>query len=61
MCDSVGRDYIERNASLAFNCSVTCERIYADVQWVDEVKEDMIEWSSRKLNLMEKLGWSLKR
>ena len=35
-CDHRGRDCIEKNAILSFNCSVTCEGIYADVQWTED-------------------------
>ena len=32
-CDPEGRDCIDRNSSNTFNCSTTCEGIYANVQW----------------------------
>ena len=35
-CSPEGRDCIERNFHSTFNCSVTCEGVYADVQWKDE-------------------------
>ena len=38
-----GRDCIEKNSSLDFNCSSTCDGLYADVQWVDEETEDVPE------------------
>ena len=42
MCSPEGRDCIERNSTKSFNCSTTCEGIYADVQWVGKkVEEDM--------------------
>ena len=31
-CSPTGRDCIEKNSIESFNCSVTCEGIYADVQ-----------------------------
>ena len=40
MCRPLGRDCIERNSFSSFNCSVRCEGIYADVQWVDEPMEE---------------------
>ena len=43
MCGPKGRDCIEKNYTKSFNCSPTCEGIYADVQWVGtkiEVMED---------------------
>ena len=42
MCSPKGRDCIERNSTRSFNCSTTCEGIYADVQWVGKkIEEDM--------------------
>ena len=41
-CSPTGRDCIERNSTRSFNCSTTCEGIYADVQWVGKkIEEDM--------------------
>ena len=40
ICDPKGRDCIERNSFSGFNCSVSCEGIYADVQWVNGPMED---------------------
>ena len=44
MCSQEGRDCIEMNANQNFNCSISCEGIYADVQWTEEAlntnKED---------------------
>ena len=39
-CRPEGRDCIERNSILSFNCSVTCVGMYADVQWVEDKMED---------------------
>ena len=41
MCSPKGRDCIERNSTKSFNCSTTCEGIYADVQWVGKKIEEM--------------------
>ena len=35
-CSLRGRDCIEGNFTLTFNCSVNCDGVYADVQWVKE-------------------------
>ena len=48
ICGPKGRDCIERNSTQSFNCSTTCEGIYADVQWVgkkveEDVKDDEAE------------------
>ena len=40
-CSPKGRDCIERNSTKSFNCSTTCEGIYADVQWVGKKIEEM--------------------
>ena len=40
---AMGRDCIERNSIESFNCSVSCEGIYADVQWVEKKTEEEIE------------------
>ena len=52
-CTPKGRDCFETYSSQTFNCSVTCEGVYADVQWEedpimnkdmqDELIEDEIE------------------
>ena len=40
-CGPRGRDCIERKSTASFNCGVTCEGIYADVQWVGNKIEEM--------------------
>ena len=40
MCDDKGRDCIERSSTNTFNCSTTCEGIYADVQQEDMNSEE---------------------
>ena len=41
ICGPTGRDCIERNSTRSFNCSTTCEGIYADVQWAGKKIQDM--------------------
>ena len=42
VCEPTGRDCIERNSIRTFNCSSTCEGIYATVQWVGKgIDEDL--------------------
>ena len=41
ICGPKGRDCIERNSTRSFNCSTTCEGIYADAQWVGKEIEEM--------------------
>ena len=43
LCSPKGRDCIERNSTQSFNCSTTCEGIYADVQWVGKKIEEDVE------------------
>ena len=43
ICGPKGRDCIERNSTKSFNCSTTCEGIYADVQWVGKKVEEDVE------------------
>ena len=43
VCGPKGRDCIERNSAKDFNCSTTCEGIYADVQWVGKKIGEEIE------------------
>ena len=38
-CSPHGRDCIENKSTSTFDCSVACEGIYADVQWVENVKD----------------------
>ena len=44
ICGPAGRDCIERSSTSNFNCSTTCEGIYADIQWagkkIEEERED---------------------
>ena len=45
MCSPTGRDCIEGAIGQDFNCSVSCEGIYADVQWlgVSDGEEKKVE------------------
>ena len=43
ICGPKGRDCIERTSTKSFNCSTTCEGIYADVQWVGKKIEEDVE------------------
>ena len=43
ICGPKGRECIERNSTKSFNCSTTCEGIYADVQWVGKTIEEDVE------------------
>ena len=42
ICDPEGRDCIEKNSAQTFNCSFTCEGMYAGVNWKDpEMKNEL--------------------
>ena len=56
----MGRDCIERNSIESFNCrlqcSVSCEGIYADVQWVGEHMNKEVKDDEMDLQLLNKTG-----
>ena len=43
ICDTEGRDCIEKISVETFNCSTTCVGIYADVQWVGRSIEEELK------------------
>ena len=43
ICGPTGRDCIEGNSAKSFNCSTTCQGIYADVQWLEKKTEEDAE------------------
>ena len=43
ICGPKGRDCIEGNFTLTFNCSLSCEGVYADVQWIGNAVEEPSE------------------
>ena len=51
MCSPKGRDCIESNFTLTFNCSVSCVGVYADVQWVNELFEEGEELEEETENI----------
>ena len=66
-CSPKGRDCFERNFFHTFNCSATCEGVYADVQWEDDpimneedVREEM-ETLDKKLMRTYKMYPNLER
>ena len=40
ICDPEGRDCIEAKSAQTFNCSMTCNGVYADTNWKDEHRKD---------------------
>ena len=40
ICGPKGRDCIEKNSAKTFNCSMTCDGIYADIFWKESEMED---------------------
>ena len=70
VCDPKGRDCIERNSTRVFNCSLSCEGIFASVQWIrkdvdEHVKDDEAmkteENDSKELNQYERRLAALER
>ena len=48
-CDPKGRHCIYANSTQTFNCNVTCEGIYADVEWVKGEKPmEMMKGKNRE-------------
>ena len=58
---SKGRDCIERNLTTTFNCSTTCEGIYADVQRVEKKTEEEIEEEAVETEMGEMVYEELKK
>ena len=54
-CSPKGRDYFETKSSQTFNCSATCEGVYADVLW----EEDTIMKEEEVMREMERLDEEL--
>ena len=49
VCDPKGRGCIERNSTRVFNCSLSCEGIFASVQWIGkDVDEDVKDGEAMK-------------
>ena len=46
-CDPKGRDCIEDNAANTFNCSLSCEGFYADVQWVEDIQNNQEDFLAK--------------
>ena len=42
-CNPRGRSCIEMNFARTFDCNMTCEGVFADVQWVNEQMEESEE------------------
>ena len=61
-CSPEGRDCIENKSSLTFNCSTACEGIYADVQWVENIENQVEDELGNKFKgKFEKLYKTLKK
>ena len=53
ICGPEGRQCIQKNSANTFNCSTTCQGIYADVQWdkpiiEEEVMENLVSNNHEK-------------
>ena len=51
VCTPEGRDCVEEKADDDFNCSIACEGIFADAQWIPEASIEDIEGTDKN-NLM---------
>ena len=51
MCTPEGRECVEEKAAESFNCSIACEGIFADAQWIREATDENIEGMDKN-NLM---------
>ena len=43
ICGPEGRQCIQENSANTFNCSTTCQGIFADVQWDGSITEEVME------------------
>ena len=50
-CGPEGRDCIEQNSAETFNCSMTCDGMYADINWKDGNLKD--EKDREKYTMLE--------
>ena len=50
-CGPEGRDCIEQNSAETFNCSMTCDGMYADINWKDGKMKD--EKDREKYTMLE--------
>ena len=57
ICSPAQRECIEQRIGLSFNCSVSCEGMYADVEWV----EDMVGEGKEKEQLLFSLMGKIER
>ena len=62
-CNPEGRDCIEKNSILSFNCSVTCKGLYADVQWMENRLDDDIgdELDEQEVEIIATVGDELQK
>ena len=55
MCSPIERDCIEKRIESSFSCGVSCEGVYADVEWVEDMvgegkeKEKALFWLMGKI------------
>ena len=65
-CSPNGRDCVERNSALSFNCNTTCEGIYAGVEWeeeffISEEENELGEEDMAMTELYERMKEDLKK
>ena len=59
ICDTKGRDCIEKNSFKTFECNTTCTGIYADVEWVGKSIEEEFGDDDFETNLEGKIDADL--
>ena len=60
-CGPVGRDCIEKKSSQTFNCSVTCDGVYADVHWITDIIKEEVEDEPVEVEVSGEVGEELKK
>ena len=62
-CGPVGRDCIEKKSTQNFNCSVTCDGVYADVHWIKDIIKEEVEdeLAEEEVEVSGEVGEELKK
>ena len=55
LCSPIERDCIEKRIESSFGCGVSCEGVYADIEWVEDVVGEGKEREQALFRLMGKI------
>ena len=55
ICGPEGRDCIEKNSAQTYNCSESCEGVYADIYWKNETYNYWMRKEGKDKEKMKKL------